>query len=205
MNETIHLSPFMCLTLKSRSCRIALWRIFRPCSKESLLLSFTVGVYNLNFRAKIMFFPSVFCQNNASKLEISDVCLHFQLFVYFFVSWLFTFCQLFVYFCQLFCLHFQLFVYIFSCLFTFLVSCLFIFSAICLHFQLFIYFWSADCLQFEFSRQKPCFFMTFLPLQMLQHLNCKLLFKIFGYLDIFGHFCNFSDFQIEFYQLLEFF
>ena len=56
-------------------------------------------VYNLNFHAKIMFFPSVLCQNNASKLEISDVCLHFQLFVYifsclfiyFFVSWLFTF------------------------------------------------------------------------------------------------------------------
>ena len=89
---------------------------------------------------------------------------------------------------------FQLFVYNFSYLF--------IFSAICLHFQLFIYFWSADCLQFEFSRQKPCFFMTFLPLQMLQHLNCKLLLKV---LDIFGHFCNFSDFQIEFYQLLEFF
>jgi hypothetical protein len=43
-------------------------------------------VYNLNFHAKIMFSPSVFCQNNASKLEISDVCLHFQLFVYFFVS-----------------------------------------------------------------------------------------------------------------------
>ena len=131
----------------------------------------------------------------------SAVCLQFQLFVYFCQLFCLHF-QLFVYFCQLFCLHFQLFVYIFSCLFTFLVSCLFIFSAICLHFQLFIYFWSADCLQFEFSRQKPCFFMTFLPLQMLQHLNCKLLLKV---LDIFGHFCNFSDFQIEFYQLLEFF
>ena len=51
-------------------------------------------VYNLNFRAKNLGFPSVFCQNNASKFvyifsclfTFSAVCLHFQLFVYFFVS-----------------------------------------------------------------------------------------------------------------------
>ena len=125
----------------------------------------------------------------------SAVCLHFQLFVYIFVSCLFTFlsadCLLLSAVCLLvsavlftfsaICLHFQLFVYIFSCLFTFLVSCLFIFSAICLHFQLFIYFWSADCLQFEFSRQKPCFFMTFLPLQMLQpNLNFRAKYLVFS-------------------------
>merc|ERR1712140_91962 len=88
------------------------------------------------------------------------------------------------------CLHFQLFVYIFiSCLFTFL-------SADCLQFEFSrqnlgfpsvfcqnnasklelsvscLFTFSAVCLQFEFSRQKPCFPMTFLPLQMLQHFNC---------------------------------
>ena len=119
---------------------------------------------------KILLFVYIF----SYLFTFSAVCLHFQLFVYIF-SCLFTFCQLIV--------------YIFSCLFTF-VSCLFtlsadfsylftfcqLISAVCLLFvswnQLFVYFLSADCLQFEFSRQKPCFSMTFLPLQMLQHFNC---------------------------------
>merc|ERR1711860_177081 len=56
-------------------------------------------VYNLNFRAKNLGFPSVFCQNNASKLELSvscmftfsAVCLHFSSAV------CLLFCQLFVY------------------------------------------------------------------------------------------------------------
>ena len=95
-------------------------------------------VYNLNFPAKNLGFPSVFCQNNASKLELSvsclftfsAVCLHFhQLFVYFFVSYLFTIWifapktlvshQSFVKI-MLQSLKYQMFVYIFSCLFTFL-------------------------------------------------------------------------------------
>jgi len=179
-------------------------------------------VYNLNFPAKNLGFPSVFCQNNASKLELSvsclftfsAVCLHFhQLFVYFFVSYLFTiwifapktlvshqsfvkimlqslftfsavclhfqlfvyllFRQLIVYFCQLFVYNLNFhakimffpsvfcqnnaskFVYIFSYLFTF--------SAVCLLFcQLIVYFLSADCLQFEFSRQNHVFSISLL-------------------------------------------
>merc|ERR1712016_501165 len=67
-------------------------------------------------------------------------------------SCLFTFCHLIV--------------YIFSCLFTFLsaeISCLF-----------------TSCqLIFEFLRQNHGFLVTFLPLQMLQHFNCKLKKKLF--------------------------
>ena len=155
----------------------------------------------------------------------SAVCLQFQLFVYFCQLFCLHF-QLFVYFCQLFCLHFQLFVYIFSCLFTFGQLIVYnlnfraknlVFLWLFCHYRCFNQVWifapntlffhdffaTTDAsTKFEFLRQIPCFFMTFLPLQMLQHLNCKLLLKV---LDIFGHFCNFSDFQIEFYQLLEFF
>ena len=80
------------------------------------------------------------------------------------------------------CLHFQLFVYIFiSCLFTFL---------------------SAICLQFEFSRQKPCFPMTFLPLQMLQHFNCKI--RKFQFSAIFQLFSTFEGFFPHFLDIFEF-
>jgi len=146
--------------------------LFTFLSADCLLLS--AVCLQFDFSRQNHVFSSVFCQNDVFKLEMSADCLHFQLFVYIF-SCLFTFCQLIV--------------YIFSCLFTF-VSCLFtlsadfsylftfcqLISAVCLLFvswnQLFVYFLSADCLQFEFSRQKPCFSMTFLPLQMLQHFNC---------------------------------
>ena len=132
--------------------------LFTFLSADCLLLS--AVCLQFDFSRQNHVFSSVFCQNDVFKLEMSADCLHFQLFVY-----------------------------IFSCLFTF-VSCLFtlsadfsylftfcqLISAVCLLFvswnQLFVYFLSADCLQFEFSRQKPCFSMTFLPLQMLQHFNC---------------------------------
>ena len=84
------------------------------------------------------------------------------------------------------CLQFQLFVY-------FLSAVLFTFSAICLQFQLFVYFFVSWLFTFEFSRQNPCFFMTFLPLQMLQHFNCKLLLKQF-YLSRFSNFLEFWTF-----------
>ena len=81
--------------------------LFTFLSADCLLFLF---VYNLNFRAKNLGFPSVFCQNNASK-----------------------------------------FVYIFSCLFTFSAVCLFTFSsADCL-------LLSAVCLQFQFSSQNHVF------------------------------------------------
>merc|ERR1711860_292117 len=113
-------------------------------------------------------------------LSFSFFC---QLFVYFCQLFCLHF-QLFVYFCQLFCLHFQLFVYIFSCLFTFVSW-----------FQLFVYFLSADfsCLFtscqliFEFLRKNHVFLVTFLPLQkMLQHFVyfCQLFclhFQLFVY------------------------
>ena len=81
-------------------------------------------------------------------------------------SCLFTFSVVCLHF-QLFCLYFQLFVYNFSCLFTFVSCFVYIFSCL-------FTFLSAVCLQFEFSRQKPCFPMTFLSLQMLQHFNCNM-------------------------------
>ena len=68
-------------------------------------------VYNLNFRAKNLGLPSVFCQNNASKLETSPDCLHFQLFVYIFVSYLFTFLSADCLLVSAVCLQFQLFIY----------------------------------------------------------------------------------------------
>merc|ERR1712049_68947 len=109
-------------------------------SSAICLLFGQLFVYNLNFCAKNLGLPSVFCQNNASKLETSPDCLHFQLFVYI--------CQLFV--------------YNFSCLFTIGTKILvfqrlfchnsffkasnsadlFTISAICLQFQLFVYFLS---------------------------------------------------------------
>ena len=150
---------------------------------------FTISAVCLLLSAVLFTFSAICLLLSAVLFTFSAICLHFQLFVYFFG---------------------QLFVYIFSYLFTFsavyllLVSWLFtiwIFAPKTLFFHDFFATTDAST-KFEFSRQKPCFFMTFLPLQMLQHLNCKLLLKV---LDIFGHFCNFSDFQIEFYQLLEFF
>ena len=84
------------------------------------------------------------------------------------------------------CLQFQLFVY-------FLSAVLFTFSAICLQFQLFVYFFVSWLFTFEFSRQNLCFFMTFLPLQMLQHFNCKLLLKQF-YLSRFSNCLEFWTF-----------
>ena len=162
-------------------------------------------VYNLNFHAKIMFFPSVLCQNNASKLEISDVCLHFQLFVYIFSCLI---VQLFVYiFSCLFtissvCLHFQLFDNISSCLFTFnsclftfysclftfyscfvfKFSCLFLCSAVCLHFQC-LFTISAVCLHFWlFDNIFSCLF-TF---SAVSSFGAKIQFFIYL------HFRNFA-------------
>ena len=57
-------------------------------------LHFQLFVYNLNFSAKMMFFRKSFVKMMSSKLEMSALCLHVQLFIYF--------CQLFVYFCELF-------------------------------------------------------------------------------------------------------
>jgi len=146
-------------------------------------------VYNLNFRAKNLVFPRHFGHNSFFNAVLftfvsclftflsADCLLFRQLIVYF--------CQLIVYFCQLivynlnfraknlvFPRHFGHNSFFNAVLFTF-VSCLFTFL-------------SADCLQFEFSRQKPCFSMTFLPVQMLQHFNCKLKKKI-------SVFCHFSQ------------
>jgi len=78
-------------------------------------------VYTLNFRAQILGFPPVFCQNNASKL---DIC---QQFVYIF-SCLFTFSAVCLPFCQLKSAVCLLLSADFSCLFT---SCQLI-SAVCL-------------------------------------------------------------------------
>ena len=52
-------------------------------------------VYTLNFRAQILGFPPVFCQNNASKLDICQ-----QQFVYIFSN-LFTISAVYLLFCQL--------------------------------------------------------------------------------------------------------
>jgi len=116
----------------------------------------------------ILNFPPVFCQNNASSCLFTFVSCFVYIFSYLFtisavcllfVSWLFTFSAV--------CLHFQLLVYIFSCLFTF--------SAVCLLLSAdFSCLFTSCQLIFEFLRKNHVFLVTFLPLQMLQHFNCKL-------------------------------
>merc|ERR1711860_447174 len=81
-----------------------------------------------------------------------------------------------------------------------LSAVLFTFSAICLQFQLFVYFLSAEIsclftscqLIFEFLCKNHVFWVTFLPLQMLQHFNCKFKKKII--IIIISIFCPFSTF-----------
>merc|ERR1711860_471742 len=117
-------------------------------------------------------------------LSFSFFC---QLFVYFCQLFCLHF-QLFVYFCQLFCLHFQLFVYIFSCLFTFVSW-----------FQLFVYFLSADfsCLFtscqliFEFLRRNHVFWSLFCHYRcfntLFTFLSCFVY--IFSYLFTISAVC----------------
>ena len=76
-------------------------------------------IYNLNFRAKIMFFIRIL-----SKLERSAVCLLF-------VSCLFTLSAIWLLFSAV-CLLYQLFVY-------FLSEVCLLLSAVCLLYQLFLY------------------------------------------------------------------
>ena len=143
-------------------------------------------VYTLNFRAQILGFPPVFCQNNASKL---DIC---QQFVYIF-SCLFTFSSAD---CLLLSADF-------SCLFT---SCQLIFEFLrknhvflvtflplqmlqhfvyfcqlfCLHFQLFVYNFS--CL-FTFCQLKSA--VCLLLVSWFLNFCAKIMF--------FGHFFATTD------------
>jgi len=162
-----------------------------------------IRVRNLNFRAKNLGFPSVFCQNNASKLELSvsclftfsAVCLHFrQLFVYFFVSWLFTLVSclftIWIFAPKTLVCHQSfvkimlqswkphLIVYIFSCLFTFS-------SAICLLFcQLIVYFCQLFVYNLNF-RAKIMFFHQSFAKMMSSSLKCQLIVYIFSCLFTF--------------------